>query len=93
VKRILIRSNSFIRAAKKILRKKPNLADSIKETLCHLEADAYHPSLRTHKLTGKLHGSWACSAGYDLRIVFSFIKHDGKEDILLESVGTHEEVY
>lgn len=37
--------------------------------------------------------SWACSGGYDLRVVFSFTKYSGKPAILLESVGTHDEVY
>lgn len=35
----------------------------------------------------------ACSAGYDLRVVFRFVRHDGAEAILLESIGTHVEVY
>jgi mRNA-degrading endonuclease YafQ of YafQ-DinJ toxin-antitoxin module len=30
---------------------------------------------------------------YDLRIMFSFVKHEGKEAILLETIGTHDEVY
>ncbi len=93
MKRILLRSNTFIRAAKRMLRKTPSLAPNIKEALTLLEADAFHPYLRTHKLTGNLQGSWACSAGYDLRIIFSFVKHEGKEAILLETIGTHEEVY
>ncbi len=58
-----------------------------------LASDALHPQLRTHKLKGDLEGRWACSAGYDLRIVFRFAQHEGAEVILLESVGTHEEVY
>jgi len=58
-----------------------------------LSEDAFHPQLKTHKLKGKLAGSWACSAGYDLRVVFEFVKHKGAEAILLESVGTHDEVY
>ena len=58
-----------------------------------LAADAFHPQLKTDKLKGKLAGSWACSAGYDLRVVFQFVKHSGKEAILLESIGTHDEVY
>ena len=49
--------------------------------------------LRTHKLHGELVGSWACSAGYDLRVVFAFVEHDGAEAVLLQSVGTHDEVY
>ena len=58
-----------------------------------LAEDAFHPQLQTHKLRGKLRGSWACSAGYDLRIVFRFVEHEGTEAILLETVGTHDEVY
>jgi mRNA-degrading endonuclease YafQ of YafQ-DinJ toxin-antitoxin module len=65
----------------------------VAETLALLAEDAYHPSLRTHKLTGCLVGSWACSAGYDVRVVFSFVKHHGSEAILLETIGTHDEVY
>jgi mRNA interferase YafQ len=54
--------------------------------------------LKTHKLTGKLKGSWACSAGYDIRIVFSFPQEENdsgeiEESILLEDVGTHNDVY
>jgi mRNA-degrading endonuclease YafQ of YafQ-DinJ toxin-antitoxin module len=93
MKRILLRPATFIRAAKKILRKKPALAPDVQEALKRLEAEAFHPYLKTHKLIGILEGSLACSAGYDLRIVFSFVKHEGKEAILLETIGTHEEVY
>jgi mRNA interferase YafQ len=34
-----------------------------------------------------------CSAGHDLRMVFEFVQHDGAEAILLQTVGTHNEVY
>ena len=30
---------------------------------------------------------------YDLRVVFQFVKQKGVEAILLEAVGTHDEVY
>lgn len=58
-----------------------------------LSEDAFHPQLRTHKLKGPLADSWACSVGYDLRLVFAFVESAGKEAILLQTVGTHEEVY
>jgi mRNA-degrading endonuclease YafQ of YafQ-DinJ toxin-antitoxin module len=61
--------------------------------LAQLAEDAFHPSLKTHKLKGDLQDSWACTAGYDLRIVFAFVQHQGQEGILLETVGTHDEVY
>ena len=37
---------------------------------------------------GPLKGSWACAAGHDCRIVFSFVQHERKEAILLETIGT-----
>jgi mRNA interferase YafQ len=58
-----------------------------------LEEDAFHASLRTHKLKGEFENAWASSAGYDLRIVFELVDQEGAEAILLLSVGTHEEVY
>ncbi|WP_442888533.1 type II toxin-antitoxin system RelE/ParE family toxin [Congregicoccus parvus] len=58
-----------------------------------MEIDVFDPKLKTHKLQGKLAGSWASSGGYDLRVVFSFVKHAGSEAILLESIGSHDEVY
>lgn len=58
-----------------------------------LEQDAFHPALRTLKLKGKLAKSWACTAGYDLRVMFQFVRHDAKEAILLQAAGTHDEIY
>ena len=93
MKRLLLRSSSFVRAVRTVLKKHPTAADDVRAALELLTGDAFHPRLRTHKLKGKLEGFLACSAGYDLRIVFRFVQHEGSEAILLETVGTHEEVY
>ena len=93
MRRRLLRSTAFVRAARRIIRKQPRVAEDIQAALELLSEDAFDPRLRTHKLKGKLEGSWACSAGYDLRIVFEFVQYEGAEAILLETVGTHEEVY
>jgi mRNA-degrading endonuclease YafQ of YafQ-DinJ toxin-antitoxin module len=93
MKRRLVRSATFIRAAKKAVKKQPQLIEEIRTSLGLLAANAFHPKLKTHKLKGKLEGSWACSAGYDLRIIFNFGKYEGQEAVFLETVGTHEEVY
>lgn len=93
MRRVLIRSSAFVRAARRYLRKHPHAAEGFRVALNQLAEDAFHPSLRTHKLQGELAGSWACSVGYDLRIVFSFVQHEGEEAILLQTVGTHDEVY
>ena len=91
--RRLLRSSAFVRAARKAVKKNPQLAADLAATLEVLERDAFHPSLRTHKLKGKLEGVCACSAGYDLRILFRFVTHDDAEAILLLTVGGHDEVY
>lgn len=78
---------------RRVLKRDPSLIDAVKGTLQKLEEDAFHPQLRTHKLKGRLEGSWACSAGYDLRIVFHFVRQEDNEIIVLEAVGSHEEVY
>ncbi len=93
--RTLIWSKTFIRAYKRTLKKHPALSKDIEETLKLLIADPFAPRLETHKLKGKLSGSWACNVGYDLRVVFDFVKSEGKkeEDIFLMEIGTHEEVY
>jgi addiction module RelE/StbE family toxin len=93
VKRALIPSPAFLRAARKAAKKDPPLAQYIGTALELLEADAFDARLRTHKLKGKLEGTWACSAGYDLRILFSFVQQEGAEAILLETIGSHDEVY
>lgn len=91
--RVLLRSNAFIRAVRKLVKKNAASAADVQTALALLEADAFDPRLRTHKLSGELAGSWSCSAGYDLRIVFSFVQHNQAEAILLETIGTHDEVY
>jgi addiction module RelE/StbE family toxin len=90
---VLLRSNIFIRNARKIVKKQPFLAQNIRETLDLLCVDPFQPRLRTHKLKGELKDSYARSVGYDLRIVFKFVEYEQKQAILLESIGTHDEVY
>lgn len=93
MKRTLLRSSAFIRAAKRQVKKRPTVAQDLKQALELLAEDVFDPKLKTHKLRGDLEGSWACSAGYDLRILFEFVQHEGAEAILLQTVGTHDEVY
>jgi mRNA interferase YafQ len=93
MRRALLRSSAFARDLRKWLKSHPDTAESIEATLEQLSADATHPSLRTHKLRGSLAGCWACSAGYDLRVVFEYTQHEEEEAISLLALGTHDEVY
>jgi mRNA-degrading endonuclease YafQ of YafQ-DinJ toxin-antitoxin module len=63
VKRELLRSNAFIRAAKKFVQRPPEAGLDIASALQLLSDDAYLPKLKTYKLKGVLEGFRACSAG------------------------------
>ena len=91
--RKLFRSTAFIHTAKKIVKKNPEFAEDLRQCLKLLEEDAFHPTLKTHKLKGLLSGSWAASAGYNLRVIFSLVDYQDSKAILLQAVGTHDEVY
>jgi len=93
LKRVLLPSPAFLRSGRRFACKQPQAAGELQAMLELLAQDAFHPKLKTHKLKGQLAGSWASSAGYDLRVVFQFVQHQGAEAILLESLGTHDEVY
>jgi addiction module RelE/StbE family toxin len=92
MRRTLLRSPAFARDLRSWLKTRPETAASIEAVLEQLSADAAHPSLRTHKLRGPLAGCWACSVGYDLRVVFEYAQHGGAEAILLLALGTHDQV-
>jgi mRNA-degrading endonuclease YafQ of YafQ-DinJ toxin-antitoxin module len=93
LKRLLLPSKAFERSARRFVRKQPEFGQELQLTLELLASNAFHPQLKTHKLKGKLAGSRACSAGDDLRLVFQLVKHGGQDAILLEGIGTHDEVY
>ncbi len=93
--RTLVFSSSFKRAFKSLMRREPEITAKIQEKLEILVVDPFHPSLKSHKLKGKLLGAWACTVGYDCRIVFTFKKSPNSdlEEIFLIDIGSHDEVY
>ena len=91
--RTLLPSPAFARALRRLSKRQPRLAAEVRSTLEQLAEDAWHPRLKTHKLTGKMSEQYSCSVAYDLRIIFEFLNLDGVEAILLESVGSHDDVY
>jgi addiction module RelE/StbE family toxin len=84
-----------LRAFKRLVRQNPQQRPAIEQTLKQLADNPFHPSLRTHKLTGDLSGVWSCSVDYKLRILFEFVENpETKEEaILLLNLGSHDEVY
>ena len=92
---ILKTDPSFKRSFKRLTRKNPQLQDKILEILELLSNDSFTPSLKSHKLGGKLDGLWSCSIAYDCRIIFAFRTDitTGEELIVLVDIGSHDEVY
>ncbi|MBD2456938.1 type II toxin-antitoxin system mRNA interferase toxin, RelE/StbE family [Nostoc sp. FACHB-87] len=89
-------SPKSLRDFKRMVRQNPQLRTLIEETLEQLATDPFHPTLKTHKLSGEFAGIWACSIDYSYRILFEFVanQEEGKEDaILLLNVGDHDDVY
>jgi len=93
--RTLVWNSAFVRAFKRVTRRQPVLRARIERTLRQLAEDPFHPSLHSHKLKGQLVGTWACGVGYDVRILFDLVQNPttGEEEILLLTVGSHNEVY
>jgi len=89
-------SPKSLRAFKRMVRQNLQLRSLIEATLNQLAADPFHPTLKTHKLSGELAGIWACSIDYNYRILFEFIisPNEAEEDaILLLNMGSHDDVY
>lgn len=79
-----------------MVRQNPQLRPLIEETLAQLAEDPFHPTLKTHKLSGEFAGVWACSIDYSYRILFAFVanpEENEEEAILLLNLGDHDEVY
>ena len=91
--RVLLQSTAFVKAARRLIKKHPEIGPTLEATFEALMEDAFQVLLKTHKLKGELAGSWACSAGYDLRLIFELVQYEGAEAILLQNIGTHDEVY
>jgi len=86
----LIWGSSFKRAYKKMTAANPDLKPKIAQALKTFADNPLHPSLKTHKLSGKLKGLWAFVVAYDCRVVFQFLDD---QDVLLIDIGKHDEVY
>lgn len=93
--RTLVWSVAFVRAFKQAVRRQPELRARVERTLKQLAEDPFHPTLHSHKLKGELADAWACTVDYDKRILFEFVQNPdlGEEEILLLTMGTHDEVY
>lgn len=87
----LLFTAAYEKRAARFLKKHPALTEQYRKTLELLELNPRHPSLRLHKLQGKLSTLHSVSINLSYRIVIHFLI-DG-QDILLVDVGSHDQVY
>ena len=87
----LIYTDSYINKAKRFVKKHPELITQYEKTLKILENDPHHPSLRLHRLKGKLKELHSISINISYRITLEFYLKD--KEIVLVNVGHHDEVY
>lgn len=67
-------SSTFKRAFKKRIQGNADLEPRFWQKLEQFTVDPFDPSLRTHKLSGKLKEFWSFSVDYDERVLFYFRK-------------------
>jgi mRNA-degrading endonuclease YafQ of YafQ-DinJ toxin-antitoxin module len=87
----LIYTEKYIKRATKFVKKYSELIGQYEKTLKLLELNSYHPSLRLHKLSGRLSELYSVSINITYRISINFIVDNDK--IIPISIGTHDEVY
>ncbi len=73
----------------KLFHKNPKLKPIFRKTFAKLLEDPFTPSLKTHKLKGRLKNFWSCSVTFEIRLVFQI----EPEAIILIDIGFHDEVY
>jgi len=77
------------RDLKRIKKKQPQLFRKIQKQLSIFGQNYRHPSLRTHKLKGKLTDYWSISIEGNLRMIY-YLR---KDEAVFFLIGTHDEVY
>lgn len=87
----IIYTESYNKRVKKFIKKHPGLLSQYEKTLKLLEINPQHPSLRLHKLKGKLSELYSISINIFYRISIDFIIEDDK--IIPIDIGSHNEVY
>lgn len=87
----LIFTDSYNKKAKKFLKKNPTILGQYQKILQLLVLNPYHPSLRLHKLSGKLNYLYSVSINMCYRITLDFIIEDNT--IIPINIGHHDVVY
>jgi len=84
-------TQKYEKIAKKFFKKHTNLKEKYIKTINILQLNPNHPSLRLHKLQGKLKEYYSVSLDMEYRLIIDFIVIDNV--IYLIDIGSHDNVY
>ena len=87
----LVITESYLKRARKFFAKHPQVLQQYEKMLQLLCINPQHPSLRLHKLSGRLKGLFSVSINISYRVVINFIIRN--DQIVLIDIGSHDEVY
>lgn len=88
----LIWDEQFKKMYRKWIRRHPELQAPFARKITFFTRDPFHPSLKTHTLSGVLQGLWSFRITYEYRRVFDFVDEKRTQVVLID-IGSHEEVY
>ncbi len=84
-------ADGYEKKAVKFFKKHKEIYPQYKKTIEILSRNPYHPSLRLHKLQGKLSAYHSISINMKYRVVIDFIIQN--DVIILVDIGSHDDVY
>lgn len=87
----IVYTDSYNKRAIRFLKKHPDVLKQYEKTLTLLELNPHHPSLRLHRLKGKLSDLHSVSISISYRITITFLITE--KTIVPIDVGSHDEVY
>ncbi|MFH0975388.1 MAG: plasmid stabilization protein [Spirochaetota bacterium] len=87
----IIYTESYLKRAAKFAKKHPELISQYEKTLKLLELNPNHPSLRLHKLHGRMSELYSVSINISYRISIDFLIEDNK--VIPIDIGSHDEIY
>jgi len=81
----------YEKRARRFLKRHPDLESNYLKSLKLLETNPFHPSLRLHRLSGRLSGLHSISITLSHRVTLEFLING--EDIVPVNVADHDTVY
>jgi toxin HigB-1 len=87
----ILYTEGYIRKASRFIKQHPAMQTQYLKTLKLLEINPSHPSLRLHRLKGRLKDLHAVSINIAFRIILYFRFEKGQ--IVPVDIGSHDEVY